>query len=238
MLDMLLSGPVVPFTFSLALLFALLAMELLFLVFGGSLIGDVGDVDAPGGAGGPDLDLDLDALDIGAGEFDLDGDADLAATAAPTSASASSPLSWLGLGRMPFLIWLATILVSFGVTGLTIQSLVMGLLGGPLPALFAALPSALVALWFTGRFGAIFARLLPQTETQSVSETHLGRRAGVVTQGTARRGSPAEVRVTDRYGNIHYLRAEPFRDGDEIPEGTDVVVMRHRPTGDFRLIPL
>ncbi|MCE8442071.1 OB-fold-containig protein, partial [Rhodovulum sulfidophilum] len=101
-----------------------------------------------------------------------------------------------------------------------------------------AIPSAALAILFTRSFGAVFARLLPRTETQSVRARHLGRRMGVVTQGTASRGRPAEVRVRDRYGNTHYLRAEPLRDEDSIPAGCEVLVMRHRPTGSFRLISL
>jgi hypothetical protein len=79
---------------------------------------------------------------------------------------------------------------------------------------------------------------MPRTETQSVSTRQLGRRLGTVTQGTAARGSPAEVRVTDRYGNTHYLRAEPLSDAETIPQGAEVLVLRHRPTGGFRLIAL
>ncbi|WP_245605455.1 YqiJ family protein [Roseicyclus elongatus] len=37
---------------------------------------------------------------------------------------------------------------------------------------------------------------------------------------------------------MHHLRAEPFRDDDRIPQGTEVLVLRHRATGTFRLIPL
>jgi hypothetical protein len=129
-------------------------------------------------------------------------------------------------------------LLSFGVSGVALQGLVTGLAGSPLNALFAALPCAAAAIWFTGKFGALFVRALPRTETQSVSGRQLGRRLGTVTQGTAARGTPAEVRVTDRHGNTHYLRAEPLRDTDVIAQGADVLVLHHRPTGGFRLIAL
>lgn len=232
MIDTLLSGPFVPFTLSLALLFGLLTLEIALLLVGASLTGigaDAGpDLDGPE----VDLSLDIDAVDMDAADLDLGPDA---ASAAP---GAVSPLTWLGLGRMPLLIWLAAVFLSFGVTGLALQAIVQAFGGTPLSGLLAAIPSAAMALWFTGRFGTIFARLLPRTETQSVSTRHLGRRMGIVTQGIAARGSPAEVRVTDRYGNTHYLRAEPLRDVDTIPQGTAVLVLRHRPTGGFRLIAL
>lgn len=254
MLDTFLSGPFVPFTLSLALLFGLLALELVSLLIGGSLIGDNSEVE------GPDFDAELD-LDIDAADFDL-ADLDMAdldgfdvetleldgfdADAAELDVdagnlaveAATSPLGWLGLGKMPTLIWLACIFMSFGVAGIALQGLVTTLTGSPLNVFFAVIPCGAAAIWFTGQFGALFAKLLPKTESQSVSARQLGRRKGTVTQGTAARGTPAEVRVTDRYGNTHYLRAEPLKDEESIPQGAEVLVLRHRPTGGFRLIPL
>ncbi len=249
MLDTLLSGPFVPFTLSLALLFGLLALEIVFLMVGGSLMGDGADAEGADLIDGPGVDLgaefdvdveldafDLDAFDVDPAEFELDTPGDVA-TESP-GVAASNPLHWLGLGRMPTLIWLASIFLSFGVAGVALQGLVSTLTGNPLNVIFAAIPSAAAALWFTGKFGALFARVLPRTESQSVSKRQLGRRKGTVTQGTASRGAPAEVRVTDRYGNTHYLRAEPLKDADVIPQGAEVLVLRHRPTGGFRLIAL
>ncbi len=248
MLDTLLSGPFVPFTVSLALLFGLLALEIILLLLGGSLIGDGEaevDVDVADGLDMDvdlDLEVDLDAFDLDPGEFELAVDdfeveveVETPGTATPGAIAA---LSWLGLGKMPTLIWLATIFLSFGVAGIALQGTVLSLTGSPLNVLFAAVPCGAAALWFTGRFGALFARALPKTESQSVSTRTLGRRRGLVTQGTARRGNPAEVRVTDRYGNTHYVRAEPMQDHAEIAQGEEVLVLRHRPTGSFRLIPL
>lgn len=244
MLDTLLSGPFVPFTLSLALLFGLLALEVVVLLLGGSLMGDSGEVEGPELDAGFDAEvefdieleaLDVDALDVDVADLEL---ADFDAETGEVAPTAASPLGWLGLGKMPTLIWLASLFMAFGVVGVALQGAASTLLGGPIPALLAAVPSGLVAFWFTGRFGALFARLIPKTESQSVSSRQLGRRKGVVTQGTAQRGSPAEVRVTDRYGNTHYLRAEPLRDTETLPQGTEVLVLRHRPSGGFRLIAL
>lgn len=241
MLDTLLSGPFVPFSLSLALLFGLLALELAFLAVGASLIGDgpSGDVGADlAGADGIDLGAELGDFDVDPGDFDLAID-EINLTGEPPASGAMPPgLSWLGLGKMPTLIWLACLLMAFGVSGMALQSLATAITGQPLAALVAAIPCGAAALWVTGRFGALFARLLPRNDSQSVPTRSLGRRPGVVTQGTARRDMPAEVRVTDRYGNTHYLRAEPLRDGEEIAQGTTVLVLRHRPSGGFRLIAL
>ncbi|WP_425097607.1 OB-fold-containig protein [Tropicibacter sp. S64] len=248
MLDPFLTGPYVPFTVALALLFGLLALELVFAILGGTLLGAGGD--------GPDLDgtdmdvgdlhIDFDGLDVDASDFELpdlhiDTDIDVDADPdmdTPAGAAEAGIAAWLGFGKMPALIWLASILLAFGTTGLFLQSVVKQLLGTPVPATVAAVPALIVAFLFARHFGALFARLLPKTETQSLSERHLGRRPGVVTQGTAARNRPAEVRVTDRYGNTHYLRAEPLRDDARIPQGSEVLVLRHKLDGGYRLVPL
>ena len=177
--------------------------------------------------------------------FDADLDADLAGgeLAELPETTASAPVNpgltgWLGLGKMPFLIWLASMCLSFGLSGLGLQSALRDALGFTLSPALASVPALIVALWFTRGFGAWFARVLPHTETSALSENALGRRRGVITQGTAARGRPAEVRVQDRYGNAHYLRAEPMSDGEQISAGTEVLVIRDRRAKAYVLVPV
>ncbi len=240
MFDLYLTGPFVPFTLALALLFGLLALEIVLGFIGGTLLGLGADADM-------DFDVDIDAPDIG--DLDIDfGDADpqlfdfaepdVDADLPETEMPASGPTSWLGIGKMPVLIWIAALLLGFGVSGFALQSLASGLLGVTLPAVLAAIPAALAGIWFAKTFGGAFARLLPKTETTAMSARHLGRRTGIVTQGTAKRGNPSEVKVTDRHGNTHYLRGEPLKDDDEIAAGTEVLVLRHRLEEGYRLVPL
>ncbi|MBO9464025.1 DUF1449 family protein [Tropicibacter sp. R15_0] len=253
MFDQLLSDGFVPFTLSLALLFGLLALELVFALLGGTLLGAGGDgMDGPE-IDGPDIDgpdLDVPEMEIGDLDIDLDGldtsdlelpsfaDVDVDTDLPDGAAQPSGIAAWLGFGKMPALIWLSAILMAFGITGVVLQNLVLGLFGAALPALLAAIPAAVAAIFFARRFGTGFARLIPKTETAALSERHLGRRQGVITQGTAARGRPAEVKVTDRFGNTHYLRAEPLRDDAQIPQGTEVVVLRHRYEGGYFIVAL
>ena len=242
MFDLYLTEPFVPFTLALALLFGLLILELVLALLGGTLLGLGADADV-------DLDLDIDAPDIG--DFDIDfGDTDpslfdfaepevdVDVDAPEAEAHIPGPAAWLGLGKVPTLIWLAAVLVGFGITGLVLQSLMTGILGFALPALIAILPAGIAGIWFARQFGAVFAALLPKNETSALSNRHLGRRTGVVTQGTAKRGKPTEVKVTDRFGNTHYIRGEPLKDDDEIHAGTEVLVLRHRHEEGYRLVPL
>ncbi|PTX05261.1 OB-fold-containig protein [Pararhodobacter aggregans] len=238
MLEVLLSGAMAPFTAALGLLLGLLVLELVMGLMGGSLLG--------GGAEGldaPEIDMpEVDAPEIDAPELDLPEaelpEIDGFEPAAVEAPAISGVASVLGLGRTPFMIWLASALLGFGAGGMALQSLAEGLTGSPLPAWLAAIP-ALLAGWGVARgFGGIFARLVPRDETQSVSETQLGRRRGIITQGTAARGRPAEVRVTDRHGNPHYLRAEPLEDAAQLAQGTEVLVLRDHRRGLYRLMPL
>ncbi len=242
MFDLYLTEPFVPFTIALALLFGLLALELVLAILGGTLLGLGADADI-------DVDLDIEAPDLG--DLDIDfGDADPhlfdfaepgldADIEAPSAETVSpGPASWLGIGKVPTLIWIAAVLLGFGVAGIALQGVFGALLGFAMPAGVVAIPAALAGVWFARQFGAVFASLLPKTETSALSARHLGRRIGVVTQGTAKRGKPTEVKVRDRHGNTHYLRGEPLKDEDEITAGTEVLVLRHRLEQGYRLVPL
>ena len=243
MFDLLLSDPFVPFTMALALLFGLLALEICLSLLGATLLGMGADADVDLDIDAPDLgDLDIDFGGADIGDFDLaepdldvdvDIDADVDSGLDTTSAG---PAAWLGISKMPVLIWVAAVLMVFGLVGLTLQQLLIAIIGTPLPALVIALPAGFAALWFARKFGTVFARILPKTETTAMSARHLGRRSGTVTQGTAKRGSPAEVRIVDRHGNMHHLRAEPLKDGDEITAGTEVLVLRHKLNKGYRIV--
>ena len=210
MLEFMLSPHVALFTFSIGILIALMTLELVASLLGGSFLSLDTDTDL-------DLDADLDA------DTELDG--------------AGGVLGWLGLGKMPIMIWVAAVLTGFGISGLMAQSITSTVIGTTLPFAWVTPVAIAAGLWFARTFGAVFAAVLPKTETTATSERFLGGRQGVVTQGTARRGSPAEVRVTDRHGNTHYLRAEPFEDDETLSQGTDVYVVRTK-KGAFRLIPI
>lgn len=234
MFDFLLEGAFAPFTFALALLFGLLALELIALAVGGSLLAGEGEVDLDV-ADLPDLDVAEFDLDIDA-DIDL-GDFELAEVEADVPDGASvGPFGWLGIGKMPFMIWLVVLLAGFGLSGMGLQLTLRDLLGFDLPSWMAAIPASAFGLWFARGFGSVFARLLPKTETEATSERMLARRRGVITQGTASRGRPAEVRVMDRFGNTHYLRAEPLQDKDALDQGTEVLVLRDRRQDRFVLV--
>lgn len=229
MFALLLTPPYLPFALALGLLTGLLAVEVVALALGGSLMAGEG-VDAPG----PDVAALEAQFDLPAG---AEPDVQALAAAADTLQSevpgtGGGALALLGLGRVPFAIWLAAVLTGFGVTGLAVQSVAASTLGAPLGAALAVIPALAGAIGFARLFGRALASLVPQVETTATSAQFMGGLRGIVSQGTARQGAPAEVRLRDRHGNTHYMRCEPFRDSDVIAQGTEVLTLRERtPTG-------
>lgn len=231
----LLSAAYLPFSVALGLLAGLLVLEVAALLLGGSLFG----ADA-----GPDVDLDIPT------EFDLPAGAepDVSALLAasdggdvPDGASQAGAMNLLGLGRVPLAIWLATLLAGFGVGGVLVQGAAGSLFGAPLSPWLAVIPAAALGLAAARGLAGVLGNFVKPMETTATGPQFLGGLRGVVTQGTARRGSAAEVRLRDRHGNTHYQRCEPFRDTDVIPEGTEVLTLRERrPEGGWglRILPL
>lgn len=238
MLNAVLSAAYVPFSLALALLFGLLGIEIAASLLGGSLLG----------ADGAEADLSPDVAELQA-SFDLAPDAEpdvahlLEASAALQAVpSVEAPAAGvLGLGAVPFGIWLAMLLLGFGLTGTAVQLAATAVLGAPLPVWLAAGIAAVAGLTATRLFGRAFAALLPRTETTATGPQFLGGLRGQVTQGIARPGVPAEVRVRDRHGNLHFLRCEPFAGIEAVPEGTEVLLLRERLSGGrwgLRILPV
>lgn len=234
-MDQALSAAYAPFTFALGLMAALLLLEFVFLLLGVSLHGHDVDVELPG---------EVAALHA---QFDLAHGATpdvpqlLEASAALSQVEPSLPdnglMAMIGLQDVPLMIWLAAMLFSFGLGGFVFQALT----ASALPTALVVLMAAATALIFTRQFAKFFGRFVPRLETSATSAQFMGGLRGVVTQGTARTGSAAEVRLRDRHGNIHYMRCEPFSPTDVIGEGTEVLTLRERLGPDrwsLRILPL
>jgi len=202
-----------PFTLALVIVAGLFLLEIVMLILGGSFLSMEADA--------PEIDVDLDAdFDI---EMDVDVDMDTDLSIAP-----SGLLGWIGIKEVPFMMWLVSFLTMFGLSGLVLQSALIGFIGAPLPAALAAL-IALPAGLFSARFiSRIISTIMPKHESEAMRTRYLGGHHGTITQGTAQRGKPAEAKIQDRFGNFHYLRVEPLDDKDVIPQGSAVHVIRRK----------
>ncbi|MEL6196759.1 MAG: OB-fold-containig protein [Pseudomonadota bacterium] len=206
----LLEPELLPFAIALGLVAALCLLEVVMTVAGLSLLGDAGAE--------ADMDADFDA--------DLDTDLEAGADGAASAAGATGLLSWLGIGKVPFMIWLAGTLTAFGIVGYALQLVTAAVLGGPAPAMIAAGVALVPGIAAGASVARVLGRLVPKNESTAISTRSYGGRRGVITTGTARRGIPAEARFRDAHGNTHYAMVEPVHDDDELPQGTDVAIVR------------
>ena len=162
---------------------------------------------------GPEVDIDIDA------GFEV---------ADPTASSGflEAVFSVFGIGRVPFLIWLAVLLFIFTVIGVVGQQVLVSVLGAPLPAWLAAIAAGAAALPLTGVLTRPLARLLPQDETSAVGLDSLVRRDAEIQLGQATAGSPARSKVIDRHGHPHFVMVEPNDPEATLEQGETVMLVR------------
>lgn len=221
MLDAFFDPNSLPFAVALAVTAGLFALELVSALLGASILGV--------GSDGPDIDMDADFdltadLDLDAGfDADLDLDSDGIADAGP-----SGFWGLIGARDVPFLIWLVSFLTMFGLMGLVVQSVAASILGGALPVGLACAIVIVPAIAVTRVIANWVALIMPKTETSAMRTRFLGGHRGTITQGTAQRNKPAEAKIRDRHGNMHYLRVEPLEDDGVFPQGSDVTLIRKR----------
>lgn len=132
----------------------------------------------------------------------------------------------LGLGRVPILIWLASLLFIFTATGLIGQSLIEGMFGAPLSAGWAALAAGVAALPLNSLAMRPLAAVLPRDETTAITLDELVRRDAEIQIGTARAGSPARAKVIDVHGQAHFVMVEPHDAAQELKAGDSVLLVR------------
>ncbi|SFL50558.1 OB-fold-containig protein [Methylorubrum salsuginis] len=138
--------------------------------------------------------------------------------------SPAALLSWINLGRVPFLILVILGLAAFALAGLILQGLAAALLA-PLPALVAvplAAGATLPALRVTTR---AVARFIPRDESYAVTADDLVGTTAEVTLGPLDQGLPGQVRARDRHGNVHFLRARAAADASPMATGTRVLLV-------------
>jgi hypothetical protein len=163
----------------------------------------------------------VQVIGLGA-DHDIDADADTGAEAGLGEALTTL----LGVGRVPFMIWLVLFLFLFAALGVSIQSLAESLIGSPLDPLLAAGITFVAALPVTGLVVRPLARIMPGDETTAVDIDSLVGRRAVITTGRASARNPARARVLDRYGMTHHVMVEPHEAGSEMLEGDEALLVR------------
>jgi hypothetical protein len=162
----------------------------------------------------------IEAIGLGLGHLDLHADVH-------AEADGGGVLDWLGLGHeLPILIWLTSLLGCFTLSGIAIQQGATAFTRGPLHWSLAS-GGALIAGSLLNTLAANgLARIMPGFETSVISTDDFLRRRGTILEGTARRGSPARVKIVDQHGQAHFIMVEPHDDGDAIAAGETALIVR------------
>ncbi|AWN49172.1 hypothetical protein DK419_24800 [Methylobacterium terrae] len=198
------AGPgLFPFALAAAVMAGLVVVEAVSLLVGQSLSGLVDGALGHEAGGGGDLATAADA----------DG-----------AFSPAALMSWINLGRVPFLILLILGLAVFALAGFALQGLAAALLA-PLPtpaAVGLAGAATLPALRVATR---ALARLIPRDESYAVTADDLVGATAEVTLGPLDDGLPGQVRAMDRHGNLHLLRARAASGTPPMRTGTRVLLV-------------
>ena len=145
-------------------------------------------------------------------------------------------LDWLGIGRLPLLIWLVLFLTSFAVCGYIIQGIMLTTVGH----LITPWIIAPISLMFTAPIlhwsSRALVKAIPRDESTAIYSEELVGRTATIILGTATRNSPAQAKVKDQHGQTHYVLVEPERD-EHYNQGQDVILTQKTKIG-FQAIKL
>jgi hypothetical protein len=168
-------------------------------------------------------------------DFDADVGVDAGDVEIQSPNGLSRLLGWLRFGKVPVLMLLVIFLTGFGLGGLLLQSLFQSVFGFLLPGFIAAIPAFMLALPVVRVIGGGVAYLMPDEETEAVKEDSLIGHTATITLGEAKTGSPAEAKVKDKFGTMHYLMVEPDVADQVFAAGDDVLLVK-RQGHTFRVI--
>lgn len=133
-------------------------------------------------------------------------------------------LNWLNVGGVPLLVLVMLFLASFSIAGLLIQQAASAV-AGPLPALAASAAALAITVPVVRGTSRAVARIIPRDETYAVELADLVGLTADVTVGPLDQGLPGSVRLKDRHGNWHTLRARAAKDAGPLPTGSKVLLV-------------
>lgn len=135
--------------------------------------------------------------------------------------------SWLYLGRLPFLIWLIIFFGGFGVIGIVLQLNVEEYFGNPLIPLIAIPIAFVINLFVTHFVCRIVNPIIPKDETTAIELKELIGLTAEIVVGTAKPNYPAQAKVKDQHGTLHYIMVTPVME-TEYKQGDQVIVYEYQ----------
>lgn len=134
-------------------------------------------------------------------------------------------LDALGVSSTPSSIFVVVVSSSFFIGGFVTQWASYAATGRFLSGWIAIFPALVFTLLAANGAGRIFKKFKIKEETSAVhSDSFVGKTAFIV-GGTARRGLPAQGKLVDEHGQVHYFLVEPAREDEVLPDGLEVVLI-------------
>lgn len=197
-----------PYTISLGLMLAIALLEGAGLILGIGIFSFLDNLL-------PDIDIDLD-------------------TNVPDGVLTSF-MGWMNFGRVPLLVIAVCFLAIFGLFGLIGQYLVFSSFGFLTPLLVSLPLVFLISLPITKSFTNFVHKVMPKDESSALSlEDFIGKSA-IITLGKATFNSPAEAKVTDKYGQSHYFMVEPEEENVVFEQGESVLLSKINSHGFYAI---
>jgi len=151
-------------------------------------------------------------------------DSDVSIDGAASPGGMTQFVGWLGLRKLPFLVWLILFLTAFALAGYGINYIAFSVTSGLLPAVLTV-PVALISAIITShKLGGVLSKWIPKEQTSAISTDTFAGRLAQITLGTARKGMPAEAVFKDEFEQKHYVMVEPM-DDEEFSQGDNVVLV-------------
>ena len=163
-------------------------------------------------------------------DFDID-----MPTADTPQSTLSKLLGWINFGKVPVLIIFVCFLTAFGVVGYSLQYLVLGLTSALVPQLIVVPVAVVIAMPFVRMFTNVLQKIMPRDESSALKEESFVGALATITLGKATKNSPAEAKITDKYGQTHYFMIQPEGEEEVFAQGEQVLLLRPSSNGFYAI---
>ena len=140
-------------------------------------------------------------------------------------------LSWINYSKVPALIILICFLTLFSLIGYTLQYTILTLSATLLPKIIAGILSFFLTLPLLNIITSFLIKIMPKDESSALTQESFIGAVATITLGTARYGSPAQAKTSDKYGQTHYFMVEPEHENIEFTQGQTVLLSKLHNSG-------
>ena len=133
-------------------------------------------------------------------------------------------LSLLGLGKVPFIIWLTFFFGLFSLIGYAANAISSSIFGY-MPVWVSIVPVVITSFMINGVLCKVFAKILPRFETTAVSTDTFSGTVAKVTIGDATYTKFAMGVVLDEHNMSHNIRIKAMDDGVVLNQNNPVILV-------------